>query len=421
MPFLNFNFDLSGSPFTQEDLNQSRTFWTSLVKQLDSAWLKKPKGYLGRCWLDNGPQAMSYLILLGQVIELALQGVTENSKLELLAKVKQLLRFDAQQYAEVETELLAMKILLQKFTPLTLKPLVPKDLVGSSSEPRSPDLSVELPNGEVFFEITVLHIGIFDEWDKAIDQFTERIGRTIMNRGARRLVGFKLPIAFRLEQLSTKQARVLVDFILETEQGYLNVSLQNCDVYLDWTHLPHIDTQGKDLKDAILPEKVSFATCGPVAYVGNRPLSGTIMPTNLPTDVYAVCAVSDPGYLPAPAYAIVVKPSEEELSEQILKSLRNTLKSKRTQFTVKRPYVLVMKLGHHRIPEEMVKKIIIERIWNNPEHDWMSGICLFDSGDLRIGAPGKLLLIPNPKAEVPVPNELMDVFSNHPPRSSTNS
>lgn len=187
--------------------------------------------------------------------------------------------------------------------------------------------------------------------------------------------------------------------------------LQNCDIYLDWTQLSHIDTNGVSVKDIIWPEKVSFATFGPVTYINNRPISGVRMPI-LPSQIYARAAVSEPGYIPAPAYGIVVQLSEEDLSEQILKSLRNTLKLKRKQFNLQEPYLLIMTIGHHRIPTDIVSSLIVERIWNNLDYDWISAVCLFKPGDLRIGELGHIMLIPNPKASVLVPIELVRVFEN---------
>ncbi|HRX00362.1 MAG TPA: hypothetical protein P5280_12780 [Cyclobacteriaceae bacterium] len=304
-----------------------------------------------------------------------------------------------------------MKVLSQKVTPLKLKPVVPEHLIGSSNEPRSPDLSINLPSCEIFCEITVLQVAIFNEWDKTIDQFVEKIGKRILDKGGRRVVGFRLPMDFRLEKLSNREANILVEFILETNDGYLDLFLQNCDFYLDWTPLPHVDTHTETVENITWPERTPFATFGPVTYIDGRPISGIRMPI-LPSQIYQRGAVSDPGYIPAPAYTIIVELVKEDLSEQILKSLRNTLKLKRSQFSLNEPYLLIMTIGHHRIPTDVVLSLIVERIWNNPDYDWMSGICMFKPGDLRIGQPGHIMLVTNPKAINPVPPELVKVFEN---------
>jgi hypothetical protein len=63
----------------------------------------------------------------------------------------------------------------------------------------------------------------------------------------------------------------------------------------------------------------------------------------------------------------------ERFKELMLASLRNTLERKRDQFRGKNErYVLVLKLGHHRMPPEALHDLFRARIWPNKAYGWIT-------------------------------------------------
>jgi len=81
MSFLDHSGDLSETSFTQKDLSEAKAFWLTVIQEVEPSWLKKPKGEMGRYWLDNSNQAMTYLVLLGQILHSLSKCVIESSKI----------------------------------------------------------------------------------------------------------------------------------------------------------------------------------------------------------------------------------------------------------------------------------------------------------------------------------------------------
>lgn len=415
MSFLDYHFDLSDTPFDHQDLDRARNYWVSKIRTLAPHWLKKPRGTLGGHWRNEATQGARYLIELARVLMVLAANISSRSYAELETKIKELLHFDGRQYLAIETELLAMYLLSQKIAPISLKPLVPEELIGTDREPPSPDISVHVGLDEVFFEVTVLHVGRLDDWNRTVDNFADAIGKHVLRHNSRRLIAFTLPLAFRLERLTAKQARVIADFILESETGNLDLYLQNCDISIHWRDLSHIATSAKKVEDIVWPDSMtvatSFATFGPTGFVKSTSLQGVRMPLSMPLGTYARCCAATTDYSPPPGYAIVVQSLDEDLTDHILNSLRNTLKAKRKQFRLSKPYILVMSVGQDVVLSETLIQLIVKRIWNNPEYEWVSALCLFKTGTLG-SEPGHMMLMPNPKAETLLPTAILEIFRN---------
>jgi hypothetical protein len=102
----------------------------------------------------------------------------------------------------------------------------------------------------------------------------------------------------------------------------------------------------------------------------------------------------------------------EGLENLLLRSIRNTLDGKRVQFPNDGHYLLAMKLGDHRLLPTGFIQMTLDRIWNNPDYAWITGLCFFSPReDFRIEAPPSSLFVTfNPNARSKATQALIDLF-----------
>ena len=423
MSFLNSNIDLSATTstnvaFTNEHLDLARAYLTSTIRKHEPSWLRRPTGPLSVYWKDSAVPAACYLIELSRILSGLEKRITKRSQVIYAHKLKGMLRARKQKrFDEIVTELQVASSLSERVSPIDLNPLVPEELLHSKAEPPSPDLAVRLPDGDVLVEVTVLHFGLLLEWDRAVEQFTNDIWRLVKKRNGRRAIYLHLPLSFGMSHLGHKTTTALVNQVLSADSGRLDLKTCNGHAVAVWEPLPHVVTDGK--LPQRLPPGVKYATFGPI---GTPPSCGSVQATPSASDTEAVVRfdVALYGSVPCAAVAFETRPLAEGLDDLLLNSLRDTLKRKRHQFPHEAPYLLAVKLGHHRISADAVARLLTNRIWPNDQYARISGICLFkprvlsevlDVPGSRIhDSPASLHLFSNPGTRNQVPEGLISVF-----------
>lgn len=349
MGFLDNTPDLKGTKFTLQNLDYARQFLTSAIGKHDPAWLDKPVGPLRVYWNADGTFSRCYVLEFCRVLDLLSKKVTGESGPILVDKFKKLLRPGSKrEFRETYTELQVASILSERVSPIALDPLVPRDQLDASDRPPTPDLGIRLPGGDVLIEVTVLYFGALDEWDQAAEYFQSELGTLMRKEKLRRVIHLELPLKFRSVRMSHSSIEALAGRIANKESGGLNLLLDDDYVgTLQWEAMPHITAQHQD-ELIELSDGMNFATAG--------------------TDE------------PQTAFAYSRRLAEEDHSELLVRSIRNTLKRKRKQFPHEAPYLLTIKLGHHRMRSESVAAVLQQRIWPNPDYEWITGVMLFVPG-----------------------------------------
>jgi hypothetical protein len=384
--FLDGQPDLSRTVFAPDDLLTARQVLTSLIQALDPGWLKKPVGPLALHWKADGQYPATFLIHVAQVIYVLERNVTQRSVQVLRQKLRDLLRPPRQQYAfeELLSELEAVAFLAQRMSPISLEPLVPEEALNAANKPRSPDCGVRLPEGDVCFEVTNIHIGFLEDWDAAADGVADLAQRKLLRSGVRRKVELVTPVtASRVDMLESME--VVLPRILESESGEAKVPLATRgEAIVVWKSFPHLQTDASGMP--VFPEGFSFGED----------------------------AVATSGGEPSPAVAVLHRPliEGESLEEAAFGSIRNSLKAKRKQMVAEMPYVLVARLGHHRVNREAVSQLLHTRVFPNPDHAWISGVAMFvPRRNWEATEPEEsMLLHVNPRAKLPLPESLLRVF-----------
>lgn len=389
MSFLDGEPNLTGTRYSSSDLTRAREVLLSAVAKVDPGWLDSPVGPLALYWRNgSGQYAATYLIHLAQVLYVLDRNVTTKSVPVLLEKVRELLRPPARDdaFEELLSELELAAVLASRVSPIAFEPLVPPSAHKSpKTKPRSPDYAVRLPDGDVCFEVTNIHFGFLDKWDVAAAYTADRLSRFILRRNLRRAIRFEAPSSSSRADLDELVVPSVLTEIQRNETGRRAIDLEGVGVAtLGWGPVPHfpVGPDGFPLFDEGTDFPIAAATFGQTA-----------------------------GPTASVEYAPVV--DGQAIEDVVLRSIRNSLKTKRSQLTVSLPYVLVVRIAHHRINQQAVSRLIVERLFPNDDYKWLTGIALFTPArnwELASVEPSLLLHL-NDNATHIASQALIDVFS----------
>lgn len=376
MSFLDDNPDMNGTIFTEENLFFARRYLSETFARLDSRWLEKPGGPMGLQWNGGGRFPACYLIEFARIISLLQTNITAKSVKILYEKVQKLLRARSEvEFEETYTELRVADFLSARMSPIAMDPLVPEEYLNSPNRRPTPDFAVRLPSADVFFEVTTLYLGALLDWDKSMNELRNDLLRELMKkRRLRRSVTLEFPSVFQHKDLSTDQFSQIVYEITQQDNGMISINIGDYSANVLWEGFAHFN----------VPEEM---TPGVAATVGGQ--------LNPAIAVYHKLVVDD------------------NITEQVLKSIRNTLNGKRKQFPYEHPYVLVIKIGDHRLVESGIGQLLVQRIWPNPDYAWIGGIAFFKprtSFEKSTDLGPELWLNVNDNAHTLLPQELIDVF-----------
>jgi len=204
-----------------ENLVFAREYLTQTIKQHDPSWLAHPRGPLGALWLREDTYAICHLISIASLLSFLSQRITQPSLEILQAKITELLNSKSErQFDETLTELQVANRLSEYVSPLEFEPLVPKgETKSKDKKPRSPDLGIRLPNGDVHLDATVFHLDALDQWDKSIQHVQNMIGNAVTKKGLLRSIELRFPLACKPSALDPKSLRNLVNQIVAKETG----------------------------------------------------------------------------------------------------------------------------------------------------------------------------------------------------------
>lgn len=308
--------------------------------------------------------------------------------------------------------------MIERIGPLLFNPLVPDNLIGSPHEPPSPDFAIRFKNRDIFCDVTVLRHGTFNKWDRAASRFANEISRLIKRNKIQRIIYLDFPFSARNIAFSPSSLKKLINEISVSEKGQTTVSISSEELTVAWELLPHVDSAGNYPKSMTTGTK--YATSGPIDSKGNYGIMIAFPVVGNP-DLSVSFGIPRPGDAHHAAAVIETRlVIDSELNNLLLKSIRNTLKRKRAQFSLKSPFILIIKPGHRQISNSVLVTLLKERIWPNNEYSWISGVCLFTPRTFthKIYFPGlqfndslsSMVLLPNSYAATSLPKELVELF-----------
>lgn len=391
MSFLDSQISLTKTVFSPSNYQFARQFLTSAITRHQPTWLREPTGPLRTYWLGNGLHQVCYLIDLARMLSKLQKNVTKKSKALLIEKFCGLLRAQPdKQFEELLTELQVASLLSERLSPLAFEPLVPEQLIKGERS-KSPDFAFRLPDTDVFVEVTVVRVGLLDKWDRRMTNLSAVLQGDMQKRQLSRAIKLVFPINAASADLSVRSREDLLFALRRSERGEWKTQEFGEPAVVRWIPFPHVnmDPSGT-IFDSLNLEEARIE-------LDLRP--GEIAATFGPVKVSAVGTWTSLS-------------SDASLNELALKSIRNSLDQKRKQFPHEASYLLVIKIGHHRLIADGVQHLLTNRIWPNPDYAWMMGVCFFTPrcGFLRSDAPSSISLNLNPNSRIKPTTSLLEVF-----------
>ena len=353
MSFLDSQVDLTGTIFSPADLQLARTYLTELLEWQDQGWLIKPGGYLAHEWLSDDLASVCALIEFARLFnQLELGGVTSESRPVLFKKLEQLLRKTRlkKAFEETLTELQVASWFAERAGPILLEPRILE--VKANSRPylvpvagqKVIDMALPLAGQILFVEVTVLNFEALDDWTLAAQHLTDLFHKTLWLEELPRQVKLTLPFPIPAELSSERIIRQLLAVVATQPEGGTVITLSNGQtVGLEW--LSYND------------ENTAVATLEKMAY--NFGQAGLI------------------GFAQGQVSCLVAPADLAEFDERLLKSLRNSLKTKKEQCQPDLAPWLVIRPGNPLLPTERLLKVIEKRLWSNSRYHWLSGLAIF--------------------------------------------
>jgi hypothetical protein len=336
---------LSGTIFTDDDLRNARLVWAHLEQRCAPGWFAKPRGLLAGLFEANTPHAACVLIEIAAALDAVRLNLTVKSVPVFEKKVVSLLTAKEEKvFDELLTEILVAATLTGSVSPISFEPYVPAGVGGQ--RPTSSDYAIWLPDGPVAIEVSVLYIGQLERWQRRVreirDIVREKIGAA---EGVYRDVELELPLEFSPKLGAKLSERRVTNEIIRAAQGELEFPVGRQTARLRWRPMP-------------IYEQTTFDV------------------SNVPAETNTwVVADGGPGAAKN-SFGFTSRPTGDpkQFTELMFSSLKNTLARKRDQFRGKKErYVLILKLGHHRMPPELLHDLFRARIWPNKSlYHWIT-------------------------------------------------
>ncbi len=213
---------------------------------------------------------------------------------------------DIKQFYEILTELQVVFKLVTHASPLILEPPIP-------GQRRVPDIAFQLPDGIVYFDVTVFRGGPLERWEDAKEQIREALGRRVINRKKALNVDIQIPF----ENIKTDQIiKQALDGMNKSDTGKVSVGSKGM---IGWEPFPIIEVENESSIPEISTFAAAYHTSGATADIAFGSQASIAAP--LPEDL-------------------------QKVNELLFKSVCNKLKEKHDQFPRNQPSLYVIKLGH---------------------------------------------------------------------------
>lgn len=244
---------------------------------------------------------------------------------------------------------------------------------------RIPDIAFQLPEGMVYWDVTVFHGGPLERWAEATEKIKEALEHGIIKR--KKALNVDIHIPFETIKVDPIIKQVL-DRIDEGDTGEVAAGSKGI---IKWEPFPILEVQNT----SSIPEIPSFA--------GGFRTPGVTM------DI----AFGSQATIAAPLPEDV-----EKANESFLRSVRTKLKEKHDQFPPNQPSFYVMKLGHWMLSTESMLNIIQADIWRKDDYRWITGIIFFTprQGFLHTDNDAQWVLSLNPRAKCQASASLISIF-----------
>lgn len=376
MGFPDHNFDLHGTPFTQKDLEFARSYWKFLIEHVTPTWLDDPSGALAIHWTSNTVPSAVRLIDTAKMLFALAHSITEDSQSVFGTKLQQLLNLNGVQHKEHFTELMVGALLTGLGKPISMEPVsLVSPTVGAT--PTSVDYCVEwtIDGSKVFIESTVFHIQRLIDWESAVNDLKRRFEQAVVAKNINCALQITAPLSLTRKTVSIAELAKALRIIAKSPRGSHLVRLCDDDLLLEWAPAAHLDTW---------------------------PAGGI-------QDVPGFAFTSSSGVMIGTVAATSVRlkwPGDAE--NLVIRSLRNTLDTKREQFQLPSPYLLIIRLLNNRIPYEGVIDLLIRRIFENQRYRWISSVGIWDMRfSQNTSYQTRFTLIQNPQADYCLPDSFV--------------
>ncbi|WP_328712230.1 hypothetical protein [Nocardia salmonicida] len=361
------------------DLEGARTLYRDLFQKLGiDGFPDNPVGPLRVWWTQEGTQTTCFLIHFAWMIQHLSRNITSRSEPIFYEKVKRLFtEITDSAYAENLAELEVAFIISHAMSPLSCEPMVPAELIGSASQPKSPDFGIRLPSGDIAIEVTVWHWQSLRDWDAACGEISLRMGARLRRARLGRQVRLGLPLHVQGADIEAIASSNVVD-TMRASAGEATVNLSAGEATLQWSEFPVFASFEEAAGGWQMAKGFGMGAVGSI----EKPFG------------FAVYPVLD-----------------ERAIDEAANSLRKALDRKRRQVVDSVPNIIALGLGHHILDWDWVLPMFTERIWPNPKYKWITALAAF-TPERAWDQPTSTAMINfcwNPNAAVQAPQSLRDV------------
>lgn len=359
MPFMSSDPPLAGTLFTEHDLKCAKNAWIELENRYVPGWFAHPVGCLAPLFQSQNPRDAFLLIDIAYALNLLLNhNVTQDSLPVFQRKIRSLMIEDRESaFNELLTEILVASHLCRSVSPIAFEPFVTKrEREGwlarllrritntTGKQLPSPDYAVVLPDGPVAIEVTVLYIEHLQSWQRLVNEIRDALKAKLLKaNGIYRDIELQLPLNFHRRLGNKFCERKVIDKIIHEEQGEFSLEFDQHPARLCWRPM-RIYKRSKFDISKVPVEANCFAVTDVQTHIRNgfgfnsRPIG-----------------------------------TREQFEEFMFRSLANTLTRKRNQFREKNhKYILILKLGHSRMPSDLLHDLFRKRIWPNNKYNWLT-------------------------------------------------
>jgi hypothetical protein len=357
MQLPDFDVGVEDTIFRPDAPQRARDYFLKLFGRLDSKWLNKPVGPIGRLW--GAPGCELELVNLARVLDTVERNITQRSVPEFEGKVRELLRLPEKfnrlfrymgERAHVDTmaELEFIALVSERASPICLAPLVPAAQFASANRPRSPDLGLRLPDGDVAIDVTVLYPHILTVWHESGDYLSNAITEGVKKASATRSAQLRIDLGFNYREVPDSQIRELVRQVVDRGEGTVSLTTQR-DIRADvsWQTMPVFSSPndaGKITQNlSSLPEGWTAAVFGGATAAFHRSL-----------DVRR----------------------DELIEEPLYRSLWKKLKAKRQQYRLHTPFFVAIRPGHPMLRQEWILSVLELKVWPNYDFKRITGVLI---------------------------------------------